>query len=155
MSHLVPFKLKLFLHCCDPIWICKSFNDFFRLDIREKSIESTKIFELGSSLHSRIKVRQNLIKRVQTLVLHGHEVRGSIDMLSTLAWILGETGSQTVLEPILKPIPEPVLDPVSGVLGRFCSKLGSAVLLPVWFRPCPLFTETALGPDPSSGYLPS
>jgi len=65
MPHLVPFKLmQLFLLCYEPIRIYKSFIDIFRLNIREKSIESIEIFELGSSLHSRIKVRQNLIKRV-------------------------------------------------------------------------------------------
>jgi len=72
--------MKLFLNCCGLIWICKSFIDVFRFNIRENSIESTEIFELRSSLHSCIKVRQNLMKRVRTLVLpwswskriHGH-----------------------------------------------------------------------------------
>jgi len=42
VPHLVPFKLmKLFLHCCNSIWICKSFINILRLNVREKSIEST------------------------------------------------------------------------------------------------------------------
>jgi len=34
-------------------------------------------------------------------------------------------------------------------------QIGFSRLRPVWFRPCPLSIETAPGPDPSSGYLPS
>ena len=54
---------------------------------------------------------------------HGRGVSGSTDTLSTLAGILGETGSGTVSEPVLEPVPEPVLElvsePIQEELGWF------------------------------------
>ena len=56
-------------------------------------------------------------------------------MLSTRAWILGETGSETVVEPVSAPVwelvPTSVQEPVSEILGWFCSKQGSTVLPPI------------------------
>ena len=49
--------------------------------------------------------------------IHGRGVSGSTDTLSTLAGILGETGSGTVPEPVSEPVLEPVSHLVREELG--------------------------------------
>ena len=96
MSYLVSFKLmQLLLHCSNLIRICMSFMNILWLNIREKSIESTKVFEFRSGLHSCINVRHNLVKRVQTLVLlrswnnwiHEHAFQSFLGMWRNRLWI--------------------------------------------------------------------
>ena len=47
----------------------------------------------------------------------GRGVSGSTNTLSTLTRILGETGSEPVLEPVSKPVLELVLKSIRGELG--------------------------------------
>jgi len=51
-------------------------------------------------------------RRCELWCFQGCGRSGSTDTLSTLAGILGETGSRSILELILKPVLEPILKSV-------------------------------------------
>ena len=142
MPQLVPFKLmKLFLHCYNPIWICKSFIYIFRLNGRKESIKSTIILKFWSSLHSRINISQNLIKGVWTLMLswswvHSYAFHSCWNARwkkfricsGTCCQACSRAYFQAYSKACFKPILEPVSEPVHEKLGWFCFKLGSATL---------------------------
>ena len=87
VPNLISLKLmKLILHSHNPVRISQSFMNILRFHERNKSMESTKIFNPWSCLHSRIQISKYLIKRMWFLMLPCSENRSLLCLIVWWSW---------------------------------------------------------------------
>ena len=86
-----------------------SFMNILWLNIKEKRIESTKFFSLDLVCTTLLMSDKIYSRGCELWCFQGRETIESTNTISSLAGILGGTGSELILEPVSKPVLELVL----------------------------------------------